>query len=497
MYMFSTTQRLAATGAAALTVLLAGNALAGPVYQPPGANLTFGDVSHGLRIQSASSNPAAAAADRSRSAGESRRGMIVSGGAGIEYGNVQELFDLYDQVVGAYRPGSPTAVPPGQQPDPDKGIDLGRVIDEIDPNLREEIRAVGNEIASQAALLGLIAAEGYARAWVSADVPVVLGGELWGGTWTTGLGWSGSSKAFGAVVPIEFDFDAALGELERSLDDFLSGVDANPPAEVALSRDVLLNIDRATRNIAIVLDTDSSLITKASQTTELNLGYSRKAYANGAGSLFLGAEAKLYLMRLSRFSARFGDITDSEELFDAIDNADFENDQNVGVDLGALWVADNYQLGVQWTNINEPTFRYPEIDTSRYRDLEVVRRIQEDQIFEMDSQLKIEASLFTTDRRWSAHIGFDADSATDPLGDEYQWATVSAAWTRPDSFWMPSLRAGWRQNLTGTELGYLSVGATLFRYVNIDLSSALETVRISGTEVPQGVMGSIGFQINW
>jgi hypothetical protein len=238
-------------------------------------------------------------------------------------------------------------------------------------------------------------------------------------------------------------------------------------------------------------------LTKASQTTELNLGYSRQAYASGAGSLFLGAEAKLYLMRLSRFSARFGDITDSEELFDAIDNADFENDQNAGIDIGALWVADNYQLGVQWTNINEPEFRYPDVDTSRYRDLEVVRRIQEDQIYKMDSQLKLEASLFTTDRRWSAHFGIDADPATDPLGDEYQWATVSAAWTRPDSFWMPSLRAGWRQNLTGTELGYLSVGATLFRYVNIDLSSALDTVKISGTELPQGLMGSIGFQINW
>ena len=478
-------------------MLLAGNALAGPVYQPPGANLTFGDVSHGLRVQSASSNPAAAAADRARTDGGSRRGMIVSGGAGIEYGNVQELFELYDQIVGAYSPSPPSTPPPGQAPDPDKGIDLGSILDEINPELRDELRLVANEVAAQAALLGIIASEGYARAWLSADVPVVLGGELWGGTWTTGLGWSGSSKAFGATVPIEFDFESALAELERSLDDFLNGVSDTPPEQVALSRDVLLNIDPITRNLGLLLDTDSSLLTKASQTTELNLGYSRQAYASGAGSLFLGAEAKLYLMRLSRFSARFGDITDSEELFDAIDNADFENDQNAGIDIGALWVADNYQLGVQWTNINEPEFRYPDVDTSRYRDLEVVRRIQEDQVYKMDSQLKLEASLFTTDRRWSAHFGIDADPATDPLGDEYQWATVSAAWTRPDSFWMPSLRAGWRQNLTGTELGYLSVGATLFRYVNIDLSSALDTVKISGTELPQGLMGSIGFQINW
>ena len=480
------------------SLLWLGTASAGPVYQPPGSNLTFGDVTHGLRVQSASSNPAAAAADRARAQGVSNRGLVFSAAAGIEYGNVQELFDLYDEITGAYKPSQPGTPPgPGQTPNPDNGIDIGRIIDELDPELRATIDAVAAELTAQAGILGIIAAEGYARAWVSADVPVVLNGNLWGGTWTTGVNWSGSSKAFGATVPIEFDVDAALDELERALDDFLNGLVPSPPEEVQLSRDVLMNIDPASRNIIILLDTDSSLLTKATQTTELNLGYSREAWSNDSGSLFLGAEAKLYLMRLSRFSARFGDITNSEELFDAIDNANFRNDQGVGVDIGALWVANNYQLGVQWTNINEPEFKYPEIDVSPYRDARIVETILRDQIYTMDSQVKLEGSVFTSDRRWSAHLGIDADSARDALGDDYQWVTLSAAWTRPDSFWLPNLRFGWRQNLSGTELGYLSVGATMFRYVNIDISSALDTVKISGTELPQGLMGSIGFHINW
>lgn len=486
-------------GISALSALLAvGTASAGPVYQPPGSNLTFGDVTHGQRVQSASSNPAAAAADRSRSQGLSNRGLVFSGAAGLEYGNVQELFDLYDEITGAYTPSAPgTPPPPGQSPDPDNGIDIGAIIDEIDPDLRATIRAVGDEVVAQAALLGIIAAEGYARAWVSADLPVVLNGNLWGGTWTTGVNWSGSSKAFGATVPLEFDVDEAIDELGRALDDFITGVVPDLPPEVRLSPDVLLNIDPDSRNVIVLLDTDSSIATKATQTTEFNLGYSREAWSNGSGNLFLGAEAKLYLMRLSRFTARFGDITDSEELFDAIDNAEFKNDQGVGMDLGALWVADNYQLGVQWTNINEPEFRYPEIDISPYRDVQIIEAIRRDETFRMDSQVKLEGSLFTSDRRWSAHLGFDANAATDPLGDDYQWATLSAAWSRPDSFWLPNLRFGWRQNLAGTELGYLSVGATMFRYVNIDIASALDTVKISGTELPQGVMGSIGFHVNW
>ena len=152
---------------------------------------------------------------------------------------------------------------------------------------------------------------------------------------------------------------------------------------------------------------------------------------------------------------------------------------------------------MQWTNINEPEFEYPEVDITPYRDARLIEAIQRDQIYTMDSQIKLEGSVFTSDRRWSAHLGIDADSARDPLGDEYQWATLSAAWTRPDSFWLPNLRFGWRQNLSGTELGYLSVGATMFRYVNIDIASALDTVEISGTELPQGLMGSIGFHVNW
>ena len=71
-------------GLVACTVFVVQTAVAGPVYQPPGANLTFGDVTHGLRVQSASSNPAAAAADRARDEGQSTRGTVISVAAGIE-----------------------------------------------------------------------------------------------------------------------------------------------------------------------------------------------------------------------------------------------------------------------------------------------------------------------------------------------------------------------------------------------------------------------------
>ena len=480
-----------AAGLLVSTFLVAQTAAAGPVYQPPGANLTYGDVTHGLRVQSASSNPAAAAADHALSEGQSTRGTVISVAAGLEYGNVQELFDLYDEIAGGYRPSTPA--PPGPGGSPDYGIDIGEVIDELFPEAREAIDAIADELATQGAVLALISTEGYGKAWVSADAPFVVGNGFLGGTWTAGVNWSGASKAYGLAQDIEFDLDEALKNLEDWIDESLG----EPlTGEAPLSASVSLQLDPTTGNTIIVLDTDSSLLTKATQLTELNIGYSRKSLSTSAGSLFLGLEAKYYNMRLSRASVRFGDVTDSKALFDIIDNSVFNNDNDFGVDIGALWVGQNYQIGLQWTNINEPEFAYPDIDVSTYSSQTAIAFLEKDKRYKMDSQVKIETSIFSSDRRWSAHLGYDADPAMDPLGDEFQWATLSAALNR-DSFWLPNFRIGYRENLVGTELSYASIGFTAFKYVNFDIASALNTVKIDGTELPQGVMFSLGFQIAW
>ena len=477
------------------SLLLTTAATAGPVYQPPGANLTLGDVTHGKRLQSASSNPAAAAVDRARSGGQPVRGTVISGSAGLEYGNVQNLFDLYNELTQAYAPSDPgTGGGPGQNPDdkPDGGIDLGDILDMLDPEFREALDAVANEIAIQAGLLLLIREEGYGKAWLSADIPFVFDKQVLGGTWTMGLNWSGSSKAFGITEPIEFDRDFA----RQAIEDWVNTLPIDRPVEFEISEDIVLTPTPGQNAVFLAITNDSSLVTKSTQTTEISFSYSREASTHESGSLYFGARANIYLKQLSRLSVRFGDITDSEELFDAIRNADFRSDEGLGLDLGVLWVGGNYQLGAQVTNINEPEFRFPDVDLRPYSSITTIEFLQGDAIYTLDRQLKLEASIFTADRRWSAHLGYDVDPVTDPMGDRFQWLTLSGGFTT-DSWWIPSVRAGLRQNLAGTELGYVSLGATLFKYVNVDIASALETVRIDGQKLPQGLMGSIGFEISW
>jgi hypothetical protein len=479
----------------ASSFLSCGLASAEAIYHPPGSNLTYGDVTHGQRVQSASSNPAAGAADLARGESRGSRGLVFSAAAGLEYGNIENLFEFYNQVTSGYTPSDPdSGGGPGQDPGdkPDDGIDLGDIWDNLDPDTQAVLEAVGEEIAVQAAILSVIRNEGYGRAWLAADVPFQFGTEFLGGAWTFGANWSGNARAFGLTEDLQYDRDVARAALEE----WLNTLPFERPEIIPLSDHVSLNVEADGSRLGLNLDNDSSIVTKSSQQLEFNVGYSDLALSSEHGNLFLGVEAHLYIMRLSRLSVRFGDITNSKELFDAVQNADFEEDTRVGFDIGALWVADNYQLGAQITNVNEPKFEFPDINLDPYSSEEIIDFLQQDQTYTMDRQVRLEGSIFTDDRRWSANIGLDVDSTIDPLGDEYQWLTLSAGYVN-ETWWAPNIRVGLRENLAGTRRRYASIGATLFNVVNLDLASAFDTVEIDGQDLPQGLMVSLGFQLVW
>jgi hypothetical protein len=444
--------------------------------------------------QSASTNPAAGAADRAREGNRAGSNSVLSAAVGIEYGNIQEVWDFYDQLSRAFAKSDPgeDIGGPGQLPGdkPDFGIDLDDVWDMLNPEIQEKVASVASVVQTQVATLALIQAEGYGKAWWAADAPLVFENERWGGAWSMQLHWSATSRAFGLVEPIEFLEDEARAAIGEWFDEEV----ANRPATLDVGGQVRLFID-ALGNVSLSLQNDSLVAAKAARLGAVSAGYSRAVWSGDGGTLYAGVEGHLYNLRLSRYGVRFGDITDSEVLFDEIRNADYETDTRVGLDLGVLWVGKNYQLGAQLRNINEPNFSFPVLELP-IRDLDLIEALAQDRIYTMDLQLKLEASRFSANQRWSFHLAGDANAATDPVGNKFQWVTASAGYAVGKT-WLPRIRLGYRKNLAGTKKTYLSLGATLFRYVNVDVSSAFDTTKIDGRKLPESVMASIGFNIAW
>lgn len=190
------------------------------LLQPPGSNLTYGDVTHGLRVQSATGNPAAAAAVLSRGDAAAATGTAISIAAGLEYGNVQDIFDTIDELAEAFRPSEPGSGGggPGQDPDskpPDGGINLGDLLDALDPDTLALLEATADEVTALSALLAFVAVEGYGKAWLAADAPLLVQGGQGGGAWTFGLNWYGSARAFGLTEPVAFNLADARARLEE------------------------------------------------------------------------------------------------------------------------------------------------------------------------------------------------------------------------------------------------------------------------------------------
>ena len=111
----------------------------------------------------------------------------------------------------------------------------------------------------------------------------------------------------------------------------------------------------------------------------------------------------------------------------------------------------------------------------------------------MQRQLQFEASFNPLFDNWVTGISFDANAVKDPFGDEYQWATISTAYI--SSNWIiPSARVGYRANLAGEKLDYITLGATLFK-VTLDLAYGLEEVEIDNSKYPRSFIFNIGLDL--
>lgn len=249
------------------------------------------------------------------------------------------------------------------------------------------------------------------------------------------------------------------------------------------------------------LESDTSFQAKTAVDLAIGLGYSQAMWKNSHGMLVGGVKATLHNISMGHTLVSLDDETTEADdaISDAVDEDAVET-SNVGIDLGAVWVSNNYQLGVTLANINEPEFDGVALDTScssrscvAAGNLVSDGKVTSGQKYVMEMQTTVDLAVSTAGKQLTLGMSYDTNPVEDAVGDEYQWAAASISYYG-DSHFLPGLRVGYRQNMAGTELSYGSFGLTILKRLNLDVAVALDTVEDEdGDEMPRSVYFSLGY----
>lgn len=447
----------------AVLSMLCANAFATPIYHPAGPNLTYGAVSNNQSIISNVTNPAAGAAVFTKEDSQYRFGILSSIGVGIEFGQVDNLYDQIDITQAQLNKAQ--QIPAASLYNADINVFQQNVADYINQN---GINTINDAMRS-------FQADGYVTGFSSFHVPLTP--------------FVISHKGLGGSFVIDANVSAIANM--KFINDPVADLTAGQIASI-------MNYDPVTQTVTYNLDgviqSDSTLLVKSAAIAELGLGYSRPVLKSESGELMVGFRAKYYLVGLERTARRLLTIDGAENTFDA--SKDYVESSGFGLDVGALWISNHYRVGAWVDNVNKPSFKFNDVDVTGYSDPVVTAELSKSETYQMDSQLHLESALYTESQNWVINVGLDANAIKDPIGAEYQWATVSAGYAT-DSWWIPGFRVGYRANMAGTELNYMTGGLTLFKSVTLDVAYSLDSVEVDGQKAPRSAIINLGMELSF
>jgi len=244
------------------------------------------------------------------------------------------------------------------------------------------------------------------------------------------------------------------------------------------------------------LSTESSVYEQRAIASTFGLGYRDSLLTNYYGDLIVGVKLNATQMKLTR---KLSTIEYQGENEDEGEETSF----NIGADIGVLWVSENMSLGLTMSNINEPKYDLGELGDCTGVSGTALVNCSASQYFATDGDIDLtghyvaerqttaEFSLFLASRALSIQSAYDFNPIKDATGDEYQWAEIALNYLS-DSFFIPGLRVGLKKNMAGTELSYANAGITLFKYLNIDAGTTIDTVEVSDYRIPRSAYVNFG-----
>lgn len=446
---------------------------AGPAAQPSSAQLTFGGAAPHEFVIASNGNPA----NPSLGARGFRFGIMSRIGAGYEIGDADD-FDRDIERIGDDFDGLEDQV---RRVDTMSNSEVEQLVDDI-VAFEGDANTLVNDLTDQA----------YAK--VHADIsgpfaPLSVRSETLGGVLTVDYGAYVEARA--AVESSGDAFSTGLENVSNvtSADYLGENEDGYPEVEINGT------------TYTFEPSEDAGLAVQGGVVGNLSGGYARELWRGDSGRLHAGATVNIYRVTLARSGVLLDDGDDASDTAEDEFEDNQERSNGIGIDVGAVWIADHYTLGVAARNLNEPSFDYPDPcangDTRSCRFFQANPQAKRNgSSWTMERQATVEAALHTADRRWIATARVDTNSIVDTTGDDYQWAAVGASYM-PEGFWIPSPRVGYRKNLAGEELSYVSAGATLFRFLQLDVSRSLETTSVDGNDGPRAWQASVGVDLQF
>lgn len=328
-------------------------------------------------------------------------------------------------------------------------------------------------------------------------------------------------KAAGAYQAIEAELEAAGNNLSAAnianIESILKTSGALPAkgnneATIAALQQEISNNGTFKPTVNTTLTTDSGLDVKAAVVAHLALGYGTnlsEAFEldRTHGQLEMGTRLNFYSVETGRKFVSIqaeadnnnGSKTSDSLTEDFLDNT--EKSVGFGLDVGFLWHSNNYQAGITFYNLNEPSFDYPDLNAyindnatkSAINGLQAAGKIKAVDSVTLTRHAVVEAAYYTNSRNWMLQGAYTLGTATNFVGDEFQNLHLAAGYF-PKTAWLPGVRLGYSQNMKGSELSKIHAGATFFGIMHLDVALSPDTSTFDGTEVPRYAAISLGFE---
>lgn len=447
------------------------------VYQPIGSSTVLGNYSNRHALSTALGNPA------STYLMANLQGFRVSFlgpmAIGFEGGGVSNLNDRVDELVGIFDRDFTSSIDidaikaeAQSAPDPDAFVvdKIAEILGDINTSLSKADGVVSN-----------ISQTTYAKFATTVQAPF--------------LPIIYKTRRRGVFM---LDASASLVGRADILSDNLTLVGVDGLEAVSSAAD-LDGVDIS----GIDIQSETSLHLKRASDLRFGIGYSEMVSRSPSSALIVGGKLNFHRLALDQKLTVLTEDGDSSVSYGDFFLGREDVSSGIALDLGVILAARNYQLGVSIANVNEPTFDYTVLGNCTGlagADLTscnaAVRFANKGALaladtYTMEAQMTIDAAIKSKDQHFSLAGSYDVNAIADPLGDEYQWATVSLSYFS-GNWILPGMRVGLRRNMVGNELNYITAGLTFYRRLDVDLAYAAENDKGNS-----GLMMSVGYSFTY